>query len=134
MKPLNLLMALIGLSIKPVSARCFWGGVKWEDRAAARQYAVIACKKGDGSYRDAFEGQYAPGIAVHKCYQHSPTQKIEFMIRNVNLSLYQGLDGDACVRCLHHEINGCSRGGSSDLDGWTFRADPNKGTCKEARL
>ncbi|KAF5556838.1 hypothetical protein FPHYL_7869 [Fusarium phyllophilum] len=129
MKPLNLLMALIGLSIKPVSARCFFTGAKWQDRAAARQHAVDACKGDDGSYRGAFKGRFAAGQAVNKCIQHSPTQNIKFMIQNVDVFRDQDLDGDGCVVRLQHEINSCSRGGSSVAGDWIFRADPNKGTC-----
>ncbi|EXA31236.1 hypothetical protein FOQG_10742 [Fusarium oxysporum f. sp. raphani 54005] len=39
-----LVIAFISLSINTVSARCFWTGAKWKDRAAARQHVVNACK------------------------------------------------------------------------------------------
>ncbi|PNP85120.1 hypothetical protein FNYG_01645 [Fusarium nygamai] len=128
MKPLNLLMAFIGLSINPVSARCFKTGAKWQDRAAARQHATDACK-GDGFYRGAFEGIFAAGQAVNKCIQHSPTQKIEFMIQNVDIFHSSELPDDDCVLRLQHEIDSCSRGGASVVGDWIFRADPSKGTC-----
>ncbi|KAF5639685.1 hypothetical protein F52700_4067 [Fusarium sp. NRRL 52700] len=123
MKPLHLFMAFIGLSINPVSARCFKTGAKWQDRAAARQHAVDACK-GDGVHRGAFEGTFAAGQAVNKCIQHSPTQKIEFMIQNVDVFHASDLDSDYCVYRLQHEIDSCARGGASIVGDWIFRADP----------
>ncbi|KAG9508261.1 hypothetical protein J7337_001825 [Fusarium musae] len=129
MKSFNLLVALIGLYINSVSAICFFTGAKFEDRDAARQYAIDACK-GD---RAVFDRWYKGGGTVKKCFQRSPTQRIEFLVRDNEIFTGWGLDADGCVEEFHNVINRCSRGGSSDVATWTFRVDPNKGTCEEAR-
>ncbi|KAF5633845.1 uncharacterized protein FTJAE_6996 [Fusarium tjaetaba] len=130
MKSLNLLVALIGLYINPVSAGCFRSGAKWEDREVARQHALDVCI-GDGA---VFDRRWIQGgKIVKKCIQQSPTQRIEFSVGNNEFLTAWGLDPDLCVKGFHNVINRCSRGGAMDAWVWTFRADPNKGTCEEAR-
>ncbi|KAI8417696.1 hypothetical protein FOFC_00251, partial [Fusarium oxysporum] len=123
-----LVIALISLSINTVSARCFWTGAKWQDRAAARQHVVNACK-GHSGYLGAFQGTFAAGEAAHTCVQHSPTQKLEFMVQNLNIYHAFDLADDECVLRLQNEINSCARGGSSMISDWVFRADPSNGIC-----
>ncbi|EXK49724.1 hypothetical protein FOXG_01363 [Fusarium oxysporum f. sp. lycopersici 4287] len=123
-----LVIAFISLSINTVSARCFWTGAKWQDRAAARQHVVNACK-GHSGYLGAFQGTFAAGEAAHTCVQHSPTQKLEFMVQNLNIYHAFDLADDECVLRLQNEINSYARGGSSMISGWVFRADPSNGIC-----
>ncbi|KAF5599878.1 hypothetical protein FPANT_2983 [Fusarium pseudoanthophilum] len=126
MKSLNLLVALIGLYINPVSAECFTSGVKWEDRALARQHAVDVCK-GDGA---VFHYRWIEGGKIVKKYiQQSPTQWIEFSVENNDSRTGWNVDPDLCVKEFHYVIDGCGRGGTINAEGvWTFRADPNKGS------
>ncbi|KAF4969165.1 hypothetical protein FSARC_3541 [Fusarium sarcochroum] len=122
------LSAFIGVYINPASAECFGSGDEWQDREAARQHVVNACRGYDGN-TGAFQGVFAPEEYKRACVQHSPTQRLDFTIRNTNTNDAIDLGDDDCVLRLQNEINGCSRGGSSVVSGWLFTADPNNGLC-----
>ncbi|KAL5617954.1 hypothetical protein FOVSG1_000176 [Fusarium oxysporum f. sp. vasinfectum] len=107
MKPLSFIVTFIGLCINPVSAYCFWTGAKWQNRAAARQYIVNACKGYDG-YLGAFQSTFTAGEAAHTCVQHSPTQKLEFMVQKLDIYNALDVDDDECVLRLQNEINSCA--------------------------
>ncbi|KAI1022906.1 hypothetical protein LB503_000028 [Fusarium chuoi] len=121
MKPLNLLIALIGLSINLVSATCFFTGAKWNNRTAARMHAFSACK-GDGVNRGVFQVDFAAKQGITTCVQYSATQRFVFTIENLNVDRPPTkLDQDHCVGGLHHEILECARGGTSTAGQWRFR-------------
>ena len=103
-----------------VSAGCYDSGEVWQDQGAARWHIERACKGYDGN-RGAFQGTFAPGEAKSACVTHSGTQKFEFMVQNLNTGASFDLGDDDCVWRLQNEVNGCSRGGSSDISGWRFR-------------
>ncbi|KAF9760873.1 hypothetical protein IL306_004082 [Fusarium sp. DS 682] len=116
---ITLLCAFISLSLKPVSAGCFSGGDEWQDRAAARQHVVNACKGFSGN-TGAFQGTFAPGEAKHACVQHSPTQELDFTVQTKNTNAAIDLGDDDCVLRLQNEINSCAHGGSSVISDWLF--------------
>ncbi|KAF5254456.1 hypothetical protein FANTH_714 [Fusarium anthophilum] len=114
MKPLNLLMAVIGLSVNPVSSFCFMSGAKFEDRQLARQYVTKLCK-------DEFEGFYAPRRVKKKCIQLSPSQKIEFTVESNDYFGQTQLVDHWCTGPIDTIIKKCPRGASSDHGGFNFR-------------
>ncbi|RYP45938.1 hypothetical protein DL768_007783 [Monosporascus sp. mg162] len=122
------LFTLLGAGIDSVSAGCFGDGEIWQDKGAARWHVERACRGYDGN-QGAFQGSFAPGQAKSACVQHSGTQKFEFFVQNLNPGASFDLADADCVWRLQNEINGCDRGGQSDISGWRFRADPNAGHC-----
>ncbi|CVK84982.1 uncharacterized protein FMAN_01904 [Fusarium mangiferae] len=130
MKPLTLLIAVIGLSINPVSAQCYLSGPKWENRTAAREHAVQACK-GNGTHIGFSQFTFDYYKDYNTCIQYSPTQRIVFTICNIDLGMPKTLFEETCINNLHDMINRCARGGTAHNQMFTFRSDPNKGICKE---
>ncbi|KAF2839476.1 hypothetical protein M501DRAFT_1057744 [Patellaria atrata CBS 101060] len=125
---LTTLFALLAAGIDSASASCFTSGEVWQDKGDARYHANRAYRRFDGN-QGAFQGFFAPGEAKRAYIQHSNTQKLEFFVQNLNIDAGFDLgDGDYALR-LENEINGCDRGGQSDIAGWRFRADPNNGIC-----
>ncbi|KAF2844451.1 hypothetical protein T440DRAFT_473367 [Plenodomus tracheiphilus IPT5] len=72
-------------------------------------------------------GYYTEGETKYRCIQ-LPKNKVEFWV---------GWDGpggltlkvDDCKMRLRNEITGCTLGGESLVDDWSFRVDPNWGQC-----
>lgn len=106
-------------ALTPVNAGCFSGGESWQDRGAARWHIERACKGYDGN-QGAFQGFFRPGEAKRACVQHSGTQKFEFLVQNLNSRDGFDLGDGDCVWRLQNEVNGCEKGGSSDISGWRF--------------
>ena len=103
-----------------VSAGCFTSGEVWQDGGAARYHIERACKGYDDN-AGAFQGYFSLGQAKSACVQHSGTQNFAFFVQNLNMGAGFDLNDDDCVFRLQNEVNGCSRGGPSDIAGWRFR-------------
>lgn len=114
------ILTLLGVGIDSVSAGCYTSGETWQDTGAARYHAERACRGYDGK-QGAFQGVFRAGEAKRACIQHSGTQKFEFMVQNLNNGASFDLGDADCVLRLQNEINGCARGGQSDVSGWRFR-------------
>ena len=112
--------ALLGVGIDSVSADCYTSGAFWPDQGAARFHAERACRGYDGN-QGAFQGEFRPGEVKYACIQYSGTSKFEFSVQNLNTGASFDLGDDDCVLRLENEINGCGRGGESDVAGWRFR-------------
>ncbi|KAK9778465.1 putative Lipoprotein [Seiridium cardinale] len=116
MKTATVLLALIST----VWAGCYGSGDIFQDKANARYHAQRACEGYDGN-AGAFQGFFSAGQAKSVCVQGTTTQKYDMSVQNLNTGAgFDLADGDCTLR-LHNEINGCDRGGQSDVSGWRFR-------------
>ncbi|ETS75431.1 hypothetical protein PFICI_12375 [Pestalotiopsis fici W106-1] len=124
MKTATILLAFISTAW----AGCYTTGDDFQNKDNARFNAQRACEGYDGN-AGAFQGTFAPGEAKSVCVQGTTTQKYNMVVQNLNLdSSFDLADADCTLR-LHNEINGCDKGGESDVAGWHFRVDPNNGIC-----
>lgn len=117
---LSTVLAILGTGVTTALANCYGSGDVWQDRANARYHVERACNGYDG-HAGAFQGVYAPGEAKSACVQGTGTQKYDFMVQNLNTGASFDLADADCVWRLENEINGCDRGGQSDVSGWRFR-------------
>ncbi|KAH7130677.1 hypothetical protein B0J11DRAFT_613259 [Dendryphion nanum] len=124
---ISTLVALLSIGVSTVSAGCFSGGDTWPDKANARWHAERACRGFDG-HGGAFSGNFAPFETKTACVGLSSTIKFNMAVQNLN-SQTRDVSDDECVLRLHNEINGCDRGGESQIGDWFFRSDPNNGNC-----
>ncbi|KAI0874931.1 hypothetical protein GGS24DRAFT_500273 [Hypoxylon argillaceum] len=63
------------------------------------------------------------------CVQATGTQRLDMLVQNLNTGAGFDLADADCTLRLQNEINGCDRGGQSDVSGWRFKVDPNNGVC-----
>ncbi|KAI1334271.1 hypothetical protein F5Y15DRAFT_421014 [Xylariaceae sp. FL0016] len=124
MKTFSAVATLIAFfGVNSVYAGCYSGGDAWQDAGAARSQAQSACETG------AFSGHFAAGESKSACFQLTGTQRVDFVVQNLNTGSGYDLAHADCTLRLQNEINGCSFGGESDVSGWHFKSDPSNGVC-----
>ncbi|KAH8688937.1 hypothetical protein GQ44DRAFT_667654 [Phaeosphaeriaceae sp. PMI808] len=115
------LLAILAPVIVTVQADCYKKGETWApDQVQANNELNGVC--------NGLQGDYSNGQTKYACRNAgTANKKLEFFIKRTGDS--GGISHADCVLRLSNEINGCSRGGISTINGFEYRSDPNEGRC-----
>ncbi|KAJ9419596.1 hypothetical protein FOXG_07092 [Fusarium oxysporum f. sp. lycopersici 4287] len=105
------------------AVNCYSSGETWGSK---RDYALDRAGRwcsGNGGAEFYRKGQNKNG-----CYNLESKKKVNFQIQNLQ-DRDISLSSEACFRFLRGVINACSHGGRNYNGAWTWRADPNSGSC-----
>lgn len=117
MKSSTLFFFISTAAIKGAYAGCY-GGLKWGAEAGYANEAVD--RYCDPSKSESFTADpFFSGQIKPFCYPLSGSKKADISIQWHGEGDRELSQGD-CVFRLKNEINGCSNGGSSTIDDWTF--------------
>ncbi|KAI0023517.1 hypothetical protein F4780DRAFT_728441 [Xylariomycetidae sp. FL0641] len=122
----KVLSVALAALVSHAQAECYWTGEFWATGQGSA--AMTACTMG-------LSGNYGPqgtdqGMKYY-CIQHSDNLKYEFWVWHIKDG-QRDLDSQECYHGLSKEALRCSHGGHRSYKNWSYKADPNTGTCPES--
>ncbi|KAL5349563.1 hypothetical protein ACLOAV_005858 [Pseudogymnoascus australis] len=128
------LAAVIERETGPVAAlhkrECFKTGEHWgADIEHGINIAKALCTKGYLA-GDVLGMDYKINESRTFCRNLSGSKSAVYTIGYHGDTQFRNLKYPECIDGLRKEIYNCGRGGVSSYGNWSYRADPNSGTCK----
>lgn len=120
------LATFLSVGITSVSATCYQSGVSFADENDARRNIVRACNgwdDGSGHHVGVFQHSFGPGADQAVCVNgpSGSNQHYDMLVENLNEQATLNLAAADCTLRLENEVNGCHKGGQTDVSGWRFR-------------